>query len=558
MVEDDLLAAIAADVDSDEPRLVYADWLLTNEDPRGEQIVLQHRFDTAPNTMPAEAKARLHALVSAQTTALRIDSIQAEVIARVRLGFVDRMKLTRRAIAVIRERPEWLEALALRFVRELDLAVADPRAWEVVAAWRHRAHVRRLEHGSTDKAIDPRNVRAIVASFPRLASLKLRAPGHVHLDPLAPLPLDAFELENLELEARTMANLCAMPWRLRTLGLQTNPNTSPELLAPILVGTTFPEVRDLELVGWSAGAVVAALVASGRIATLATLRMEFTFGPVAELEKYRAALAPVRLTLPRRAGRVPHVQFGVVLARLGKYAEAIAVFAGTSLTHVDPVETIRWHAIAVRETDGDGRALLLRIFQERGHVSAIHAELLAATDELLAATRDPEVVLQRARALVGLGRGDEVLATLAEVSGASAHLLRGLACELVGDASRARVELAIAEAGGPIHRALVMLQHDELAAPDPTASPDALEIAVVAAVCVGDRVLVRERLLALDAQRSHARPWNLDLVIACEHRARSLEPQARAFLRKVHFHVRGPSNGTITHLVRFDPWLSPR
>src|SRR5437763_13066136 len=48
MTEDELVAAIHADPDSDAPRLVYADWLQSLGDPLGEYIALSlqcERFD---------------------------------------------------------------------------------------------------------------------------------------------------------------------------------------------------------------------------------------------------------------------------------------------------------------------------------------------------------------------------------------------------------------------------------------------------------------------------------------------------------------------------------
>jgi uncharacterized protein (TIGR02996 family) len=44
VTEDELIAAIRADIADDRPRLVYADWLLGHDDPRGEIIQLQIRF----------------------------------------------------------------------------------------------------------------------------------------------------------------------------------------------------------------------------------------------------------------------------------------------------------------------------------------------------------------------------------------------------------------------------------------------------------------------------------------------------------------------------------
>jgi uncharacterized protein (TIGR02996 family) len=58
--EHDLLAAIRADPYDDHARLVYADWLLARDDPRGELLVLEHRDRTTPSGLRnREALARL-------------------------------------------------------------------------------------------------------------------------------------------------------------------------------------------------------------------------------------------------------------------------------------------------------------------------------------------------------------------------------------------------------------------------------------------------------------------------------------------------------------------
>jgi uncharacterized protein (TIGR02996 family) len=57
--EADLLAAVYADPDADAPRLVYADWLLERDDPRGELIALQfkqHRGEILKRSEAGQAK----------------------------------------------------------------------------------------------------------------------------------------------------------------------------------------------------------------------------------------------------------------------------------------------------------------------------------------------------------------------------------------------------------------------------------------------------------------------------------------------------------------------
>lgn len=52
--EDDLLAAMREAPERDEPKLVYADWLLANGDVRGELIVLDHQDRTTGGIQDAD------------------------------------------------------------------------------------------------------------------------------------------------------------------------------------------------------------------------------------------------------------------------------------------------------------------------------------------------------------------------------------------------------------------------------------------------------------------------------------------------------------------------
>jgi uncharacterized protein (TIGR02996 family) len=59
----ELEKAIAADPDSTQPYLVYADWLQAHGDPRGELIVVQHDLHGAPAAKREELEARARALI---------------------------------------------------------------------------------------------------------------------------------------------------------------------------------------------------------------------------------------------------------------------------------------------------------------------------------------------------------------------------------------------------------------------------------------------------------------------------------------------------------------
>src|SRR5688572_15486077 len=57
----ELEAAIAADPDQPEPYLVYADWLQSQDDPRGELIVVQHGIYQKPEFRKWQELTRLEA-----------------------------------------------------------------------------------------------------------------------------------------------------------------------------------------------------------------------------------------------------------------------------------------------------------------------------------------------------------------------------------------------------------------------------------------------------------------------------------------------------------------
>jgi uncharacterized protein (TIGR02996 family) len=563
--EDDLLAAIAADVDAVAPRLVYADWLLAREDPRGEMIVLEHRLaEAADNDVRRRADELEHQL----GRALLLGNMQHEVIGRMWLGFVDRLKLTRRAVSLLREHPAWLDRTELRFVRALDLAVIDPRAWEVVAAWRHRGHVRTFEHGSLDKAVEHGNLAAIVTNLPRVTELVLRAPGHLDLDVLAPLRLQSLAYEARRLEDRMVTHLFAKPWPLHTLSLRTATASVPlPVLSPLFDGSVFPGVRDLELIGWSAVDVVERLVASGRIRTIETLRMPFASDPAQAFAPFADHLAHVRLELPILPSVPRHREFAVVLARLGKHAEAVALFERSHFSIGDVQDAFYWYAHAVRGL-GDrerGRALVARVYDDRQERGDRYATVLLVVDELLAGDRDPELLLHRARALAATRRAEDALAVLAEVgTHPSATAIRALFDPAALD------ELVWL---GPVYRALALLVRGELPALVPATlvtpseiahalggsdSDDALELAelgLVAAVMAGDRACARARAEALNAI-SARRPYNFDVLVACEVAERALPEYARRFLRLAHGSLR--RGHSLAHLIAGDAWLHGR
>jgi len=114
----ELLAAVYADPESDEPRLVYADYLQAHGDPRGELIILQ--IQRAHGEATAKALARERALLRKHAGALLgpLASVVAIRDAVFERGFlaacVARVK-TQLAIATELAHPEWATVRAIEF-----------------------------------------------------------------------------------------------------------------------------------------------------------------------------------------------------------------------------------------------------------------------------------------------------------------------------------------------------------------------------------------------------------------------------------------------------------
>ncbi|HEY0985394.1 MAG TPA: TIGR02996 domain-containing protein [Kofleriaceae bacterium] len=89
----DLEAAIAADIDDAGAYLVYADWLQTRGDPRGELIVVQHALETARGPAWARLKIRERELLTAHGEHLLGPGAAPRYWRHFdwRRGFVDRM-----------------------------------------------------------------------------------------------------------------------------------------------------------------------------------------------------------------------------------------------------------------------------------------------------------------------------------------------------------------------------------------------------------------------------------------------------------------------------------
>src|SRR5687767_13491779 len=123
-VETDLLAAIAAEPDAIEPRLIYADWLQARNDPRGELIVIQAKLRERPDdaVLRAREKELTEALTKNVLESVPGKPLPPEVVANWYAGFIDSLNLSIRTIRELRTtRKALLERPELAQVREIDI-----------------------------------------------------------------------------------------------------------------------------------------------------------------------------------------------------------------------------------------------------------------------------------------------------------------------------------------------------------------------------------------------------------------------------------------------------
>ncbi|MGC4120278.1 MAG: TIGR02996 domain-containing protein [Myxococcales bacterium] len=153
----ELEALIEADLDAVEPYLVYADYLQSHGDPRGELIALQHRLATAPTD---ELRAEEQQLFARRATALLGSLADCQEVARLkwRLGFVEKLTL-------FAARPQdydeetllraFLAEPPCRFLRELVLFDRDfniEKSLAALAAMPPHPTITRLQLGLHEKA----------------------------------------------------------------------------------------------------------------------------------------------------------------------------------------------------------------------------------------------------------------------------------------------------------------------------------------------------------------------------------------------------------------------
>src|SRR5688572_21340464 len=238
-VENDLLAAIAADPDAIEPRLIYADWLQARNEPRGELITVQAKRLENPEDVELEARERelTKALTKELMDQTAAEPLPPQLIVRWHLGFVDSIKLSVRSIRQLRTTHRaWFAQPAFAAVREIDIDSKFARNLRFVRDTQLARTLRRLRFGDVTMAVDDPTFEAIVAKLPNLASLHLRALGAPPLGVLAKLPLRDFSLELYELPREGIARLCEARWPLDHFGLRVMRTIGEELVPALEIG----------------------------------------------------------------------------------------------------------------------------------------------------------------------------------------------------------------------------------------------------------------------------------------------------------------------------------
>ncbi|MEO8705642.1 MAG: TIGR02996 domain-containing protein [Kofleriaceae bacterium] len=522
-IEADLLAAIAAEVDAVEPRLVYADWLQAQGDPRGELAIVTHRLSLQPRDPGLLARwSELRSPLEASMNA----GLQHQALGRWRIGFVDELTIHRRLLVHLRTVPDWFEHPALRFVRTLHHAPTDPASWHAVRAWRHRGSVRTLRHGTVQKQLDAAALATIAELLPRLTSLELGSMAMPDLRLLAALPVRALRIDLARADHAGLDRLFAVPWQLERLVIRGP--VELEMIGDLLAGQVLASVRHLELMQVPTLDVIARLVASGRLASLETLSLPFldyTYDH-ARLGELRDPLAHVRLEVPLNGSYIDGrrlLDFAELLGhRLDRHADALALFEAGDVSSFSDHHH-RAYARALLHA-GD-RANLAGAF-DRMHRRGVRDDRTIArvAGALLAVEHDPDVAIVYARSLAMAGRTAEALAAVARLPPSdSERLIRALLDPPGIPALRT-------DASTAFYRALAGLLAGDLQLPEHCITPDAIvaelgvlardrldcaELAVIAAVLAGRRDVAIARMHALAAELPDGeRPYHHDLRVA--------------------------------------------
>lgn len=159
MTEDELLAAIQAEPDSDAPRLVYADWLQSQGDPLGEYIALSLRQTEDPAVRARLAELPCEREWDRHFGGIEYRTVEHGMIASLGLG-------------VPQLEPVLLEQLRGMFIRNLSLGSSgvelEDRHLAVLRDALARMHLRRL---SFQSEISPDRLAELLEYVPHVERL---------------------------------------------------------------------------------------------------------------------------------------------------------------------------------------------------------------------------------------------------------------------------------------------------------------------------------------------------------------------------------------------------
>jgi uncharacterized protein (TIGR02996 family) len=403
-VEQDLVAAIAADPDAIEPRLVYGDFLQAMADPRGELIAVQAALLAKPGALELLARERE---LTAELTRKLFDgtTLYSGLVVRWHLGFVDALSLDARTIRVLRTTHRaWFAQTAFACVRDIDITSKYARTLRSIAQLELSA-VRRLSFGELGDVLPEPTLAAIASRLPHLTALHLRGSEVPDFAPLRALRLRELALQIPNLGDAGIARLVAAPWALETLGLTTvNPVAEDvyPVLATLFTGRHLPSVKH-----FAVGGGVPVMVAIDAIATsghpVASLTGDFHRAPreaLMQAERHRKALA--------------HVQFKPVLGASDYYdVEGLAAVGSFLSYQLDrTAEAIPYYerALQLKPEHSLTRHHLGIALRKVRRLD----ESLVAFDMLIAQSKKPTATMFNGRhyTLCELGRRAEAIADL--------------------------------------------------------------------------------------------------------------------------------------------------
>lgn len=320
MTEDELLARIYDAPDDDGPRLVYADWLMSNDDPRGELIALQCRTAETDDRKTKVAENKLIKQHGAAWTARLPKCVSKSIFRR---GFVDEIDVDLHAVGEGDARAIFEGAPLLRRLRVDTHAVVstngtverislepllthreglanleslDVRAYALgergaraIAECTHFARLRSLSYRHANTFVfhngGPRlggATLALLARSPHLATVTSLDLSEDALQPddLAPVLEGRWSLASLELGnngvgadgARAIASSNAVA-KLKHLGL-AGAQLDQATLSEIAKSTSLASLESLDLERCHAGVFVALLFSKNALPSLRALRVE--------------------------------------------------------------------------------------------------------------------------------------------------------------------------------------------------------------------------------------------------------------------------------------------